>query len=109
MARDILEDAPALWAAPAIFLLQQGKNRFKSHELEVASAATGGIHYSAVRAEALRDALDRIGGELHAQYIIGYRPNSERARGFHSITVSISRPHVTVRARPGYYVAPPAK
>ncbi len=107
MARDILEDAPALWAAPAIFLLQQGKNRSKSHGLEVASAATGGIHYSAVRAETLRDALDKIGGELHAQYIIGYRPNSDRAPGFHSITVSVSRPHVTVRARPGYYVPPP--
>jgi len=107
MARDILEDAPAIWAAPAIFLLQQGKNRSKSHELEVASAATGGVHYGAVRAETLREALDRIAAELHAQYIIGYRPNSERAPGFHSITVTVSRPSLTVRARPGYYVAPP--
>jgi VWFA-related protein len=105
MTRDLLQDAPDLWAAPAIFLLQQGINRNKSHALEVAAAATGGIHYGAVRASTLGDALDKIGGELHAQYIIGYRPNSERAPGFHSIKVTVSRPGVLVRARPGYYVA----
>jgi VWFA-related protein len=108
MTRDLLQDAPALWAAPAIFLLQQGKNRSKNHDLEVAAAATGGIHYSAVRAETLRDALDKIGGEIHAQYIISYRPNSERAPGFHAIAVTVSRPNVLVRTRPGYYVAQPA-
>jgi VWFA-related protein len=108
MTRDLLQDAPALWAAPAIFLLQQGINRVKNHELEVAAAATGGIHYRAVRAATLRDALDKIGGELHAQYIIGYQPNSERAPGFHSITVTVSQPNVSVRTRPGYYLASPA-
>ena len=62
-----------------------------------------------VRDETLvRDALDKIGGELHAQYIIGYRPNAERPPGFHSITVTVSRPNVSVRTRPGYYVAAPA-
>jgi VWFA-related protein len=105
MARDLLQDAPDLWAAPAIFLLQQGINKNKSHALEVAAAATGGIHYGAVRAATLGDALDKIGGELHAQYIIGYRPNSERAPGFHAIKVTVSRPGIRVRARPGYYVA----
>lgn len=108
MTRDLLQDAPALWAAPAIFLLQQGRNRSKKHDLEVAAAATGGAHYGAVRAETLRDALDKIGGELHAQYIIDYRPDSERALGFHAIKVTVSRPNVLVRTRPGYYVARPA-
>jgi len=104
-ARDILQDAPQLWAAPAIFLLQEGKYRGKHHDLEVAATATGGIHYSVMRAATLRDVTDRIGGELHAQYIIGYQPNSERAPGFHSVTVTVSRPNVSVRTRPGYYVA----
>jgi VWFA-related protein len=108
MTRDLIQDGAALWAAPAIFLLDQGINRAKNHDLEVAAAATGGIHYSAVRAETLRNALDKIGGELHAQYIIGYRPNSERAPGFHSIAVTVSRPNVSVRTRPGYYLASPA-
>lgn len=109
MTRDLLQDAPALWAAPAIFLLQQGRNRSKKHDLEVAAAATGGAHYGAVRAETLREALDDIGGELHAQYILSYRPNADRAPGFHSISITVSRPDVSVRTRPGYYVAPPAE
>lgn len=104
-ARDFFQDAPSLWAAPAIFLLQQGKYRGKNHDLEVAAAATGGIHYNVVRSATLREVTDRIGGELHAQYIIGYQPNSERGSGFHSVTVTISRPNVSVRTRPGYYVA----
>jgi VWFA-related protein len=105
--RDFLDAAPALWAAPAIFLLQEGKNKAKNHDLEVAASATGGIHYGAIRAATLQSAVDRIGGELHAQYIIGYRPNSERAPGFHAITVTVARPNVSIRARPGYYVPPP--
>lgn len=105
MARDLFQDAPDLWAAPAIFLLQQGINRNKSHALEVAAAATGGMHYGAARSATLGEALDKIGGELHAQYVIGYRPNSARAPGFHAIKVAVSRPGVRVRARPGYYVA----
>lgn len=105
VTRDLLQDAPALWAAPAIFLLQQGRNRSKKHDLEVAAAATGGVHYGAVRGETLREALDDIGGELHAQYIISYRPNSERGPGFHAVRVAVSRSDVSVRTRPGYYVA----
>jgi len=105
MARDLIQDGPDLWAAPAIFLLQQGMNRRKNHDLEVAAVATGGVHYSTLRAATLRDALDKIGGELHAQYIIGYRPSSDRPVGFHAIAVSVTRPNVFVRARPGYYVA----
>ena len=104
--RDFLEAAPALWAAPAIFLLQEGKNKAKNRDLEVAAAATGGTHYGGISVATLQSAVDRIGGELHAQYIIGYRPNSERAPGFHAITVTVARPNVLLRARPGYYVPP---
>jgi VWFA-related protein len=108
VGRDLLTDAGGLWAAPAIFLLQEGKNKIKNHDLEVATAATGGIHYRAIHASTIDGALDKIGGELHAQYIISYRPNAERPPGFHSVTVTVSRPDATVRTRPGYYVAPPA-
>ncbi|HUA01946.1 MAG TPA: VWA domain-containing protein [Candidatus Aquilonibacter sp.] len=106
--RDFLADAPSLWAAPAIFLLQQGRNISKRHDLEVATAATGGVHYGALRAGKLREALDDIGGELHAQYILTYKPSSDRP-GFHSIQVVVSRSGVDVRARPGYYLAPPER
>jgi VWFA-related protein len=91
----------------AMALLERGTNEIKNHQLEVAAAATGGVHYRAFRDSTIRSALDKIGGEIHAQYVIGYRPTSERAPGFHSIKVTVSLPDVSVRTRPGYYVAPP--
>lgn len=89
---------------PAMRLLELGTNSIKNHQLEVAAAATGGIHYGAFRNSTLRDALDKIGAELHAQYIVGYRSNPERGAGFHAIKVTVSRSDGLVRTRPGYYV-----
>jgi VWFA-related protein len=90
---------------PAMWLITRGINEIKNHQLELAVAATGGAHYRAVRDSTIRSALDQIGGELHAQYVIAYTPESGRSAGFHTITVTVSRPNTTVRARPGYFVA----
>jgi hypothetical protein len=61
----------------AVWLVTRGTNEIKNHQLAVAAAATGGVHYRALRDRTVRTALDQIGSELHAQYIIGYRPNSQ--------------------------------
>jgi hypothetical protein len=86
----------------AIWLITRGTNEIKNHQLAVAAAATGGVHY-----RALRTALDQIGSELHAQYIVSYAPSGERTTGFHEIKATVSRPNVTVRTRLGYFVAAP--
>ena len=52
--------------------------------------------------------MDEIGGELHAQYTIGYRPHDDDPEGYHEIKVVVDRPNVSVRSRPGYYIAPPS-
>jgi VWFA-related protein len=95
-------------ATPAMRLLELGTNEIKNHQLEVAAAATGGIHYRAFRDSTLRAALDKVGAELHAQYMLSYRPNGERASGVHAIKVTVSRADLKVRTRPGYYLAPTA-
>ena len=89
----------------AMWLIMRGINEVKNHQLELAVAATGGVHYRAIRDSTIRSALDQIGGELHAQYVIAYTPASERTAGFHTITVTVARPNTSVRARPGYFVA----
>jgi VWFA-related protein len=91
------------WMTPMMWILERGTNEIKHHELEVAAALTGGIDYRAMRDSALLDALARIGGELHAQYLLTYRPNAPRSVGFHTVEVRVSRPRLTVRARPAYY------
>jgi Ca-activated chloride channel homolog len=97
------------FVTPAFWLLERGTNEIKHHQLEVAAAATGGIHYRSFRDSTFRSALDRIGGELHAQYILSYRQNVSNSVGFHKIEVRISRPGISVRSRLGYYVAPPVE
>ncbi len=95
-------------APVAIWLISRGTNEIRNHQLAVAAAATGGVHYRAFRDRTVRTALDQIGGELHAQYILGYAPPADRAAGFHEIKVTVTRPNVTVRTRLGYFVASPA-
>jgi len=90
-------------AGPALWLLERGTNAIKHHQLEVAAAATGGIDYSGFRATALQSALDRVGSELHAQYIVDFRAKTNSAPGFHVLRVTVSQQDVAVRARPGYY------
>ncbi len=93
------------YAALAIWLLTRGTNEISNHQLEVAAASTGGIHYRALRQETIRTALDRIGGELHAQYILSYAPNPDPYEGFNEIKVTVARAGMKIRARPGYYVS----
>lgn len=93
------------YLAVAIWLLSRGTNEIRNHQLEVAAASTGGIHYRALRDETIRTAIDRIGGELHAQYVLTYVPSTDPPLGFNEIKVTVSRPNLTLRARPGYFVA----
>jgi hypothetical protein len=54
----------------------------------------------------IEKAMDEIGGELHAQYTLGYRPPGDEPSGFHEIRVTVDRPGVKLRTRPGYYLPP---
>jgi VWFA-related protein len=91
----------------AIWLITRGTNEIKNRQLAVAAAATGGVHYRAFRDRTVHAALDQIGSELHAQYIIGYAPSAERTAGFHELKITVTRPNATVRTRLGYFVAAP--
>jgi VWFA-related protein len=93
--------------ALAVWLVKTGKNALTTNSLAVASKATGGLHMNPVRDRSIEKGMDAIGGELHAQYTISYRPSGEDPEGYHEIKVEVDRQNVTVRARPGYYIAPP--
>ena len=93
--------------ALAVWLVKTGKNALTTNSLAVASKATGGLHMNPVRDRSIERGMDAIGGELHAQYTISYRPSGEDPEGYHELKVEVDRKNVTVRARPGYYIAPP--
>ncbi|MGH9745268.1 MAG: VWA domain-containing protein [Candidatus Acidiferrales bacterium] len=95
------------YVAVAIWLLKTGKNAIGPNSLAIASKATGGMFLNAKKDSTIQKAVDAIGGEIHAQYSLGYRPPPDVASGYHEIKVTVDRPGVSVRTRPGYYLPPP--
>ncbi len=93
--------------ALAVWIVQHAAEQVHAHALEVATTATGGMHQATFRDRSIEKALDQIAGELHAQYTLGYRPAGSDPVGYHEIKVQVSRQGLKVRARPGYYIAPP--
>src|SRR6266849_3926944 len=96
--------------AAAVWAVQHIHDQVKDHALEVAATATGGAHLSTFKDRSIEKAIDEIGGELHSQYTISYTPMGSDATGYHEIKVNVLRndaKNLNVRARPGYYLAPP--
>jgi Ca-activated chloride channel family protein len=97
--------------APAATLDQSKRELDRAYRgadeyLQMLADMSGGIVERADRLGDLKAALGRIAEELRHQYILSYYPTNkqkdERAR---KITVRVSRPDLTVRARPAYRVA----
>ncbi len=96
--------------AAAVWAVQHIHDAVKANSLEVATAATGGAHLAAFKDRSIEKCIDEIGGELHSQYTISYTPTDADVPGYHEIKVNILRKdakNLKVRARPGYYLAPP--
>jgi VWFA-related protein len=93
--------------ALAIWLVKTGKNAIGPNSLAIASKATGGMHMNIKKDSSIEKAMDEIGGEIHAQYTLGYRPAPDDSSGYHEIKVVVDSPSVNIRTRPGYYIPPP--
>ncbi len=76
----------------------------KDRPLEVAATATGGTYEPTFKEHTIEKAVDAIGGELNSQYILSYHPSGSDRPGYHQIRVTVDRPGVKVRTRPGYYL-----
>ena len=89
-----------------IWAIRHATAPLRSDALQMAAAATGGLHQSPVRDRSIEDAIDHIGAELHAQYTLSYRPSGTES-GYHEIRVAVDRPGTEVRTRPGYFLGQP--
>jgi VWFA-related protein len=87
-------------------LFKDAKAIFKDNPIEAFTKGTGGTEYSFVRQRGLEEAIQKIGAELHSQYMVTYRPNNKDEGGFHKIEVAISNaPEVKkTQTRPGYWI-----
>jgi VWFA-related protein len=91
--------------ALAVWAVMHAKDQVTKRQLEIAAAATGGMHASTWKDKTIEKVIDEMGGELHAQYTLSYTPSDTSVSGYHEIQVTLDRPELTVRARPGYYLA----
>lgn len=75
----------------------------KSKTTDVLTARTGGISMSFTRLKGLENAIEKLGAELHSQYLLSFTPQPD-APGFHRIEVRVpGRAGLRIRARPGYW------
>jgi VWFA-related protein len=80
---------------------------FKDNPVEAFTKGTGGSEFSFYKQRGLQDAIQRIGAELHSQYLVSYTPNNMDEGGFHEIQVAVSgAPEVKkAQTRPGYWLS----
>lgn len=91
----------------AALIIKGAKGEVLGNPLELATTATGGAHLPTFKDRSIEKALDEIGGELHSQYSLTYAPTGSSVTGYHEIKVVVHQKGLKVRARPGYYLAPP--
>ena len=79
---------------------------FKANPVELFTKGTGGREYTFYRLHGLEQAIQDIGEELHAEYLLSYSPNNKDEGGFHEISVQVGAANVgKIQARPGYWLA----
>jgi VWFA-related protein len=81
------------------------KSIFVDDALDVFTRYTGGKEYSFVSQKDLEKVTTALGEELHSQYLLSYTPSNQDEGGFHDIRVTVNRPNLEVRTRPGYWIA----
>lgn len=75
----------------------------KTNTTQVLSSETGGAILSFNRQGTLETAIEKLGAELHAQYVLSFTPEAPSA-GYHRLQVRLVRGgDYRVRARPGYW------
>lgn len=78
--------------------------RLARRQLEDVAEQTGGLMFSASRAEDLSDAYQQVAMELSQLYSLAYLPDQLKHNGeFRKITVRISREGAVAKTRRGYY------
>jgi len=80
---------------------------FRLHQPDLSSLfsrTTGGETLSFLKKNALEQAIQRVGEQVHRQYIITFQPKAAEPGKFHAIRVAVKdRPDLRVRTREGYW------
>ncbi|HXJ40478.1 MAG TPA: VWA domain-containing protein [Bryobacteraceae bacterium] len=70
---------------------------------EALAKYTGGQKVSFSKLAGLEHVISIVGEDLHSQYLLSFVAASSDDNTYHPITITVKRPDVVVRARPGYW------
>jgi VWFA-related protein len=77
--------------------------RRKANTIQVLTRASGGSDHPFVKERGLEDAIERLGAEVHSQYILNFA-QPKGAEGWHKIVVSVpGHGDFSIRARTSYW------
>jgi VWFA-related protein len=75
----------------------------KTNTTQVLTDQTGGITFPFARQKGLENAIEKLGAELHMQYVLSFTPAAPEP-GYHRLEVRVTGGgRYRVRARPGYW------
>jgi VWFA-related protein len=79
--------------------------RGKANTVQVLARVSGGSDHAFVKVSGLESAIEKLGTEVHSQYILSF-PQNTNVAGWHRITVSVpNRGDLRIRARTSYWAA----
>ena len=79
----------------------------KTNTIQALTKGTGGATFPFTRLKGLEEAIEKLGAELHSQYLLSFTPDDSTG-GYHRLEVRVDGADFRVRARPGYWSMPPS-
>jgi VWFA-related protein len=79
----------------------------KTNATQALAKGTGGVTFPFTRLKGLEEAIQKLGDELHSQYLLSFTPE-DRTGGYHTLEVRVAGGDFRVRARPGYWSTQPS-
>jgi VWFA-related protein len=74
----------------------------KINTTQALTRGTGGATFPFTRLKGLEEAIQKLGAELHSQYLLSFTPD-DATGGYHRLEVQVAGADFRVRARPGYW------
>ena len=105
------DDLPPPSGANYLAIFTEMARLGKTNHAIALSQATGGTNYPFLRERGVEKAIENLGVDVHAQYILSF-PQTPGSEGMHRIDVSLpNRSDVRIRSRRAYWAEPgdPAK
>ena len=101
------DGASAQFVPLLVEIFKDTKAIFVDNPVEVFTQGTGGTQFSFGKQKGLEEAIEKVGNEIHSQYLITYNPNNKGDGGFHRIDVEVvGGGQYKCETKPGYYMSP---